>query len=955
MTSGRTWQLVACAIVGMMVAVADGGPVVVRAADGMRDFKVAMLLHNTPTDFTWNYRHNLGRISMIQNLLNKYSDLRVNSTFGIVGLVRTEEENNKYIADTLDLWGREKYHLVLTTSFYMQDPTLLAAEKYPDTNWVHISGFKSGPPNFAVAWCRVFQARWLSGMVAASQTKTLKLGYAAAFPFIPEVVRGFNAYTLGARRMDPRIKVLTNFLMTWADTPRTILATEWLYALGCDVIAGHTNDAALYAGFIDRGLKGIGYYTDMKEQYGDSVVVSAYFDWGNMYTRFAEETMSQTPIASAFDGMETRVPVMGTMTQYVPNNVRETVLEWEQKLIQGADAGPGGSSGLIFCGPMNDEYGVPMLHNSSDCADPVSHPHPSFQQFGGGLLNMEWFVEGVEDIGMVPLPHEVCGAGFKYTWNPLGKKVMDNARHQAGAGGAGKEKIRFDFTCDPCPPGTHAPVAGSTVCLPCGLGKEAPGDNYTECMSCPVGTYAPSNGTVSCLACPEGFTNSGNGNEECDIKIAEDGWVTKNWWVLVLIFVLLIGIVVPPLCWYMTKQQREMARLFNNNAVAESCAESIAAMNLEEVEYIKQIQNPNKIQLAFITIVDNLIEYRRYLPASVLAGEDEKEGTESRMSTTQRSSEPGNRSVQSAASKATQKTKLAGAQMAKMDAKFMLSLKSKRVAMAVLAPSFCSADTETSGAFNELIATVEESLKLYKVFLQVNNANLSASANTVFNAAQPGLAVGKAMVHFREKWETHKHGVAVHVHIGVEANRALCGNVGTENQRHYVAIPAKSTFTGHLAGLIGKYAARQSPKATLILSEDATAAECKGQLVTRQIDLCAMQFGSGGPITGIHELQAVRDGGDNDEWMYKLDEQEKEVSVSNSFNKAWDKLKQGHTNNDVLGPAIADIETAAKSEKIDLSQDPAWERLSNIIKQLSGSDKPTVDSHISLVSNFHIS
>eukprot|EP01060_Flectonema_neradi_P017960 TRINITY_DN2478_c0_g1_i8.p1 TRINITY_DN2478_c0_g1~~TRINITY_DN2478_c0_g1_i8.p1 ORF type:complete len:1269 (+),score=245.38 TRINITY_DN2478_c0_g1_i8:55-3861(+) len=79
--------------------------------------------------------------------------------------------------------------------------------------------------------------------------------------------------------------------------------------------------------------------------------------------------------------------------------------------------------------------------------------------------------------------------------------------------------------------------------------------------------------------------------------------------------------------WFSTKQQRKMAALYNNNRVAEECAEAIAFMRLEEVSYLSQLPNPNKIQTAFLKIIQTLEEYKNYMPSSLLV-ESESSSTE---------------------------------------------------------------------------------------------------------------------------------------------------------------------------------------------------------------------------------------------------------------------------------------------------------------------------------------
>ena len=48
---------------------------------------------------------------------------------------------------------------------------------------------------------RFYEGRYAAGVAAGRLTKSNKLGYIASFP-IPEVVRGANAFTLGARSVN---------------------------------------------------------------------------------------------------------------------------------------------------------------------------------------------------------------------------------------------------------------------------------------------------------------------------------------------------------------------------------------------------------------------------------------------------------------------------------------------------------------------------------------------------------------------------------------------------------------------------------------------------------------------------------------------------------------------------------------------------------------------------------
>ena len=65
---------------------------------------------------------------------------------------------------------------------------------------------KVARPNLVPFMGRMYQARYLAGLVAGCTTRTGAIGYVAATN-IPEVVRGIDAFALGVRRAAPEAKV----------------------------------------------------------------------------------------------------------------------------------------------------------------------------------------------------------------------------------------------------------------------------------------------------------------------------------------------------------------------------------------------------------------------------------------------------------------------------------------------------------------------------------------------------------------------------------------------------------------------------------------------------------------------------------------------------------------------------------------------------------------------------
>jgi len=95
--------------------------------------------------------------------------------------------------------------LIFGTSFGYMDPMLAAAENFPDTVFMHATGFKVSE-NMGNYFGAAEEGRYLSGMAAGAATTTNLIGYVAAFP-IPEVLRGINAFTLGAQEVNPDAEV----------------------------------------------------------------------------------------------------------------------------------------------------------------------------------------------------------------------------------------------------------------------------------------------------------------------------------------------------------------------------------------------------------------------------------------------------------------------------------------------------------------------------------------------------------------------------------------------------------------------------------------------------------------------------------------------------------------------------------------------------------------------------
>ena len=79
--------------------------------------------------------------------------------------------------------------------------------------------------NLTHYFTRMYQARYLSGIIAGMMTKTNQIGYVAAMSN-HEVNRGISAFTLGVRRVNPNAKVLVTWTGDWDNKEQETIATN---------------------------------------------------------------------------------------------------------------------------------------------------------------------------------------------------------------------------------------------------------------------------------------------------------------------------------------------------------------------------------------------------------------------------------------------------------------------------------------------------------------------------------------------------------------------------------------------------------------------------------------------------------------------------------------------------------------------------------------------------------
>ncbi|WP_029896254.1 BMP family ABC transporter substrate-binding protein [Desulfohalovibrio reitneri] len=329
-----------------------------QAADD--ELKVGFIYVSPVGDAGWSYAHDKGR-----QAIEKMDGV----TTSFVEAVPEGPDSERVLTNM----ARQDFGLVFATSYGYMDPVINVAKEFPETTFMHCSGYKRAE-NVGTYFGRIYQARYLTGLVAGSMTESDKIGYVAAFP-IPEVIRGINAFTLGVREVNPDAEVRVVWSKTWYDPATEKEAAKSLLDVGCDVIAQHQDSPGPQEAAQQRGVYSVGYNTDMSQFAPKSHLTSAVWNWEALYEDITRQVKNgEWESKDYWWGLEHGLVDISPFGPMVPQDVRDMVTQAKAEIIDGQET--------VFAGPIKDQDGALKVPEGKAMSDEK-------------LLGMTWFVEGV--------------------------------------------------------------------------------------------------------------------------------------------------------------------------------------------------------------------------------------------------------------------------------------------------------------------------------------------------------------------------------------------------------------------------------------------------------------------------------------------------------------------------------------------------------------------------------
>jgi simple sugar transport system substrate-binding protein len=247
--------------------------------------------------------------------------------------------------------------LIFATSFGYFDPHVLRmAEKYPKVRFAHCGGLWSPgkPANIGSYFGYIDECQYLNGVVAGYTSKTKKLGFIAAKP-IPQVLRNINAFTMGARSVDPTITTQLIVTGDWSLPVKEADATNTLVDQGVDVITCHVDSPkVIVEGCERRGIFVCGYHADQSALAPKGYLTGAEWNWLTPYSTHINDALAGKPLQNILRG--------GLKEGYVKTSPYGRAVSAAAKTKADAiKASMTQGSFVIFKGPLKDNTGKVVI------------------------------------------------------------------------------------------------------------------------------------------------------------------------------------------------------------------------------------------------------------------------------------------------------------------------------------------------------------------------------------------------------------------------------------------------------------------------------------------------------------------------------------------------------------------------------------------------------------------
>lgn len=264
--------------------------------------------------------------------------------------------------------------IFLNSYGYSEEVSELVAD-YPNVTF-YANSSEYHAPNMTSYFARMYQARYLAGIIAGMTTESDKIGYVAAMSN-NEVNRGINAFTLGVKSVNENAGVVVAWTESWDDEQAERQATRNLIEqVGADVVTYHQNQNYVIQEADAKGVASIGYHKQF-EGFSEQYLTSTVYNLKPVYSELIKEFMKGkgNSRVNYWIGIEKGAVGLSAYSEKVTSEMRMAVDNAINRMLGGDD---------VFSGVIYDTEGNLRCNESEIISDEIL------------LEQFDWFVEGVE-------------------------------------------------------------------------------------------------------------------------------------------------------------------------------------------------------------------------------------------------------------------------------------------------------------------------------------------------------------------------------------------------------------------------------------------------------------------------------------------------------------------------------------------------------------------------------
>lgn len=163
-------------------------------SDAPKQLKIAFIFEKSVVNSAWNYAHEMGRM----HLEHVFGDKIKTAIYE-----HAEFTNNS--EDIIEAAIEDGNQIIFTVPAQLANASVKAALKHPEIKILNCST-NSKYQAIRTYYCRMYESKFLLGVIAGALSETNDVGYMADYP-IYSTIANINAFALGAQMVNPRVKV----------------------------------------------------------------------------------------------------------------------------------------------------------------------------------------------------------------------------------------------------------------------------------------------------------------------------------------------------------------------------------------------------------------------------------------------------------------------------------------------------------------------------------------------------------------------------------------------------------------------------------------------------------------------------------------------------------------------------------------------------------------------------